>query len=122
MDSYPRCELNILYSEWTVDLRISADTRLARYLWDSGLPILAKDVGDLNDLPARYIIPQDYADVLCWARVIRNPNKKDAIRSYLLVHRSPGPNGADAHTEVTVHIQGFVKKCDLTQYGSWKQS
>ncbi|KAA1478399.1 hypothetical protein DENSPDRAFT_854922 [Dentipellis sp. KUC8613] len=74
-------------------------------------------------LPAHRIIPQSFASLCRWGKVITRANTTDLSRQNSLVYHLDvlPPDGRNAHMQVAVRLQGFLGKHDFGVFGNWQK-
>ena len=78
MDSYVSCEWIVYYFMLGETYNVFiASTELARYDWDSSLPVLLSEDRKLKDLPPYQVIPTSLPDVFSWTQVERSKSETD---------------------------------------------
>ncbi|KAJ3481952.1 hypothetical protein NLI96_g7306 [Meripilus lineatus] len=73
-------------------------------------------------MPSNLVIPREYADVLDWAAVVRNPDETEKMYRHIIVYNTPISSSPPDFSQVVVHIQGFVAKLNLHPLGDWNPS
>ncbi|KIJ09348.1 hypothetical protein PAXINDRAFT_17557 [Paxillus involutus ATCC 200175] len=72
-----------------------------------------------EDLESWQIVPNKYEDICDWEVVIPKPAFADHTQAHLLIYKQPLDHSSDTLLPVTVRLQGFLGKNDLTVFGTW---
>ncbi|KIJ10855.1 hypothetical protein PAXINDRAFT_16189 [Paxillus involutus ATCC 200175] len=67
------------------------------------------------------MVPDIYKDVCDWAVVIPKPGFTDHTHTHLVIYKQPSDQLSEALFPVTVRLQGFLGRNELSLFGTWDQ-
>lgn len=90
-------------------------------MWPATLPRLRRDNRPIDTLRPDEVVPDGFDAVDDWAYVAKRSVRSDISRQHILVHAAPHNEQPGRFYQVTIRLQGFVKKLDIATLGNWDE-